>query len=255
MAVRIRLTDYDDSDELRHWSTVDLWSDGQRHPTLTEAPMSVDMDKKLAALREAEVGVDIPVPLSISTQTDSELLKYLTSPAMSGWIYHYLRLGCSFKKGKGERFTGADLSVQLRRSDPGDEHPAAWSMTPLTMLDGDERTDTLTVGADLKFIKGEASRQAKARQGTLVRAYGLLTADPAWRFTATRIRDLEGSFELGLIVRSPVESRLGGEVALNVVVEKPRRLAPVLSATVKGAKRLEVSFQGGGQSAAVRELS
>ena len=254
MAVRIRLTGSDDSDALRHWSTVDLWSDGQRRPIRAEIPVSVDMEEKLAALREAEVGVDIPVPLSISTQTDGELLKYLMSPALSGWTYHYLRLGCSFRNGRGERFTGAELSVRLTRSDPGDEQPAAWSMTPLTLLDGDDRTDTLTVGADLKFVKGEKARQTKATQGTLVRAYGLLTANPAWRFTPTRIRDLEGSFQLGLIVRSPVESRLGGDVALNVVVEKPRRLAPVLSATVKGAKRLEVSFQGGGQSAAVREL-
>ncbi len=242
------------SDEARHWSRVDLWSDGVRHREFTEAPLSVDGETEPASLREARVGLDIPLQLTTENVTDQELLRYLNSPSMSGWSYHLLRLACSFKSGSGERFASGELDVHLRVRDAIESQAVAWSITPLVLLDGDDRTDTFTVGAGLKFVNAQASRQTKASQGALVRAYGMLTADPGWRFAPTRIRDLDGTFELGLIVRSPSDALVHGEVNLDIVLEKSRWLPIQRSAKVNGAVRLEAVFQGAGQPAAVHLL-
>ena len=51
------------------------------------------------------------------------------------------------------------------------------------------------------------------------------TATPSWRFTATRVGDLEGIFELGLIVRSLSGGVTTGKLTLNVLVEQQRRPA------------------------------
>ena len=52
------------------------------------------------------------------------------------------------------------------------------AMSPQVTLDEDERTSTMTIGANLKFLSAEVGRQARAGQGTLLRAYGLLSASP-----------------------------------------------------------------------------
>jgi len=239
MAISIKTSDA--SDELKYWTGVDLWSDGQRYPVLYEAPAQALTPGE--GLRNALVGADDPLPLTADTVTDGELRQYLSSPAMSRWSYHLLRLACSFKKGTGERFARADLNVNLKAQDGELESAVAWSMSPLALLDGDERTDTLTVGAGLKFVNAEVSRQAKASQGTLLRAYDLLTASPSWRFTATRIGELEGIFQLGLVVRSPSGVGFNGTVYLDVVVEQQRRLGRNRSAKIKGASSLKVETQ------------
>jgi hypothetical protein len=231
-----------DSEEAKHWSAVDLWSDGQRRPLYSEALMPADQVAEFDALREAGIGVGTPVPLTASTVTDSELLPYLASPAMSGSTYFLLRLACSFKKGKGERFSSADLKVRLTRQDTGRPQAIAWSMSPPVMLDGDDRTDTFTLGAGLKFINAAVSRQHTASQGTLVRTYGLMTSSPAWGFTATPAAELEGSFELGMIVCAPAGAGVTGQFTLDVVVDQPHRLTPDKSATVKGAASTQVPF-------------
>ena len=51
------------------------------------------------------------------------------------------------------------------------------------------------------------------------------TATPSWRFTATRVGDLEGIFELGLIVRSLSGGVTTGKLTLNLLVEQQRRPA------------------------------
>jgi len=242
------------SDQARHWSSVDLWSDGVRQREFVEAMVTVEEEAERASLREAMVGLDIPLPLTNKTVSDQELLRYLNSPSMSGCSYHLLRLACSFKTGAGERFASGELNVHLRVRDAVETQAVAWSITPLELHDGDDRTDTFTVGAELKFVKAQASRQTKASQGALVRAYGMLTADPGWKFTPTRVRDLEGTFELGMIVRFPSDALVRGEVSLDIVLEKSRWLRLTRSAKVNGAVRLEADFQAAGQSGAVRQL-
>ena len=235
----------DGADEVRHWSAINLWSDGKRRQLFSEGTASPEDIREEEAFREAKVGADQPLLLTASTVADGDgLRQYLLSPAMSRWDYHLLRLACSFKKGAGERFARADLSIDLRQVEDGQEHPVAWSMSPLVLLDGDDRTDTITVGAGLKFVTAEVSRQVKASQNSLLRAYGLLTANPSWKFTATRAGDLEGIFELALIVRSLRGGAVQGKLTLDVLVEQQRRLGPSRSAEIKGASSLLVGYSG-----------
>jgi len=230
------------SGEKRHWSEVDLWSDGQRRRQYAEAPMSVKESARLEAVRKARVEADIPLPLTTTTVTDGEVLQYLRSPAMSGWSYYLLRLACWFKEGQGERFTRADLHIGLGQPGAQEEPAVAWSMSPLVVLDGDERTSTWTIGADLKFLTAEAGKQVKAGQGTLLRGYGLLSADPSWRFTATRIANLEGTHQLGMIVRAADVAHVAADVTLDVAVERQRRLALSRLAHIKGAATMKIEF-------------
>ena len=46
--------------DVRHWSAVDLWSDGPRHRSVGEAPHHT-LPGTAASLRIAEVGLDIPL--------------------------------------------------------------------------------------------------------------------------------------------------------------------------------------------------
>lgn len=238
------------SGEKRHWSTVDLWSDGQHRPVYAETALDDEQIAQLEALREASVEADIPLPLTTSTVTDDEVLQYLRSPAMSSWSYFLLRLSCWFKQGSNERFTEADLRTNLACAGATDgQPPVAWSMSPLVVQDGDEQTATLTIGADLKFLNAQISRQAKTSQGTLVQAYGLLSSRPSWRFTATRIGKLEGTFQLDMIVRAAAGVHATADVALDVALERHRRLAPSRPAKVKGATKVEIDFPADGQHA------
>jgi hypothetical protein len=110
-------------------SAVDLWSDGKRRQWFGEIPMTLEDNEELQALREAKLGADLPLLLTASALTDEELRQYLLSPAMSRWSYHLLRLACSFKKGVGERFARADLSIDLRYAEEGQERPITSGVT------------------------------------------------------------------------------------------------------------------------------
>lgn len=59
---------------------------------------------------------------------------------------------------------------------------------------------------------------------------------------ATRAGDLEGIFELALIVRSLSGGAVQGKLTLDVLVEQPRRMGPGRSAEVKGASSLLVGY-------------
>ncbi|MGW0947842.1 hypothetical protein ACWD4O_35545 [Streptomyces sp. NPDC002623] len=242
--------------ERRHWSTVDLWSDRQHRPVYGEQPLTAAEENRLNALRHAGVGVDIPLALSADSAhiaagaaEHADLLAYLASADRSGWSYHFARLACSFKEGKGEYFTGADLTVELFGDGDDEMRPTIWSLTPAKVLDGDERSHEFGFTSSLKFLQVSTTRHRKAPQGKLVQGYGMLTSMARWEFTPTAVARLDGDFELGLIVRVPRDVPAHAVVTLNIVVEKPRKLAMNRKAAVRGAASRTIVFEGPGQPA------
>jgi hypothetical protein len=239
---------------------VNLWSDRQRRPVYGERPLTTAEWNRLNALRNAGVGADIPLALSgvavsqvVAGATEhADLLAYLASADQSGWSYHLARLACSFKEGKGESFIEAELTVELFGEDDDELLPTVWSLTPAKVLDGDERSYEFGFTTSLKFLQTSTTRQRKGPQGTLVQGYGLLTSTARWRFTPTEVARLEGDFELGLIVRVPRAVPAHAVVTLDVVLEKPRRLAPARQAEVRGAASRTIVFEGPGQQARSR---
>jgi len=138
-------------------------------------------------------------------------------------IFANLQLACSFRPARDWIFTGARLTVVLARAD-GKAAPApiAYSLRPLSELDGTARENNVEIGADVKFVSAKAG-QASSRGGKVfVRGYGLQESTSFWEFTPTRARPLEGAFWLWLIAKAPLETDLAITSSLLVRVS-PRR--------------------------------
>jgi hypothetical protein len=124
-------------------------------------------------------------------------------------IFANLQLACSFRPAKDWRFTGARLTVVLARAD-GKAAPApiAYSLRPLSELDGTARENNVEIGADVKFVSAKAAQKSTRGGKMFVRGYGLQESTSFWEFTPTRARPLEGSFWLWLIAKAPLETDL-----------------------------------------------
>jgi hypothetical protein len=140
-----------------------------------------------------------------------------------GAIFANLQLACSFHPARDWIFTGARLTVVLARAD-GQAAPApiAYSLRPLSELDGTARENNVEIGADVKFVSAKAAQKSTRGGKMFVRGYGLQESTSFWEFTPTRARPLEGSFWLWLIVKAPLETDLAITSSLLVGVS-PRR--------------------------------
>ena len=138
-------------------------------------------------------------------------------------IFANLQLACSFRPAKDWRFTGARLTVVLARAD-GKAAPApiAYSLRPLSELDGTARENNVEIGADVKFVSAKAAQKSTRGGKMFVRGYGLQESTSFWEFTPTRARPLEGSFWLWLIARAPLETDLAITSSLLVRVSARR---------------------------------
>jgi hypothetical protein len=138
-------------------------------------------------------------------------------------VFANLQLACSFRPAKDWTFTGAKLTVVLARAD-GKAAPApiAYSLRPLSELDGTAQENSVEIGADVKFISAKAAQKATRGGKMFVRGYGLQESTSFWEFTPTRARPLEGSFWLWLIAKAPLETDLAITSSLEVRVS-PRR--------------------------------
>jgi hypothetical protein len=149
-------------------------------------------------------------------------------------IFANLQLACSFRPARDWIFTGARLTVVLARAD-GKAAPApiAYSLRPLSELDGTARENNVEVGADVKFVSAKAGQKSSRGGKVFVRGYGLQESTSFWEFTPTRARPLEGSFWLWLIAKAPLETDLAITSSLLVRVS-PRRWWRAASARAEG---------------------
>lgn len=149
-------------------------------------------------------------------------------------IFANLQLACSFRPAKDWRFTGARLTVVLARAD-GKVAPApiAYSLRPLSELDGTARENNVEIGADVKFVSAKAGQKSTRGGKMFVRGYGLQESTSFWEFTPTRARPLEGSFWLWLIAKAPLETDLAITSSLLVRVS-PRRWWQAASPPAEG---------------------
>ena len=138
-------------------------------------------------------------------------------------IFANLQLACSFRPARDWIFTGARLTVVLARAD-GKAAPApiAYSLRPLSELDGTARENNVEIGADVKFVSAKAGQTSSRGGKVFVRGYGLQESTSFWEFTPTRARPLEGAFWLWLIAKAPLETDLAITSSLLVRVS-PRR--------------------------------
>jgi hypothetical protein len=150
---------------------------------------------------------DVLVLTPATTEDDPRLRDHLAEEKSA--IFANLQLACSFRPAKDWRFTGARLTVVLARAD-GQKAPApiAYSLRPLSELDGTARENNVEIGADVKFVSAKAAQKSTRGGKMFVRGYGLQESTSFWEFTPTRARPLEGSFWLWLIAKAPLETDL-----------------------------------------------
>ena len=164
---------------------------------------------------------DVLVLTPATTEDDPRLRDHLAQEKSA--VFANLQLACSFRPAKDWTFTGAKLTVVLARAD-GKAAPApiAYSLRPLSELDGTAQENSVEIGADVKFVSAKAAQKATRGGKMFVRGYGLQESTSFWEFTPTRARQLEGSFWLWLIAKAPLETDLAITSSLEVRVS-PRR--------------------------------
>ncbi len=164
---------------------------------------------------------DVLVLTPTTTDDDGRLRDHLAQESSA--IFANLQLACSFQPAKDWIFTGAKLTVVLARAD-GRAAPApiAYSLRPLSEMDGTARENNVEIGADVKFVNAKVGEKSTRGGEVFVRGYGLQESTSFWEFTPTRARPLEGSFWLWLIAKAPLETDLAITSSLLVQVS-PRR--------------------------------
>jgi hypothetical protein len=164
---------------------------------------------------------DVLVLTPATTEDDPRLRDHLAQEKSA--IFANLQLACSFRPARDWVFTGAKLTVVLARAD-GKAAPApiAYSLRPLSELDGTARENNVEIGADVTFVSAKATKKSTRGGKMFVRGYGLQESTSFWEFTPTRARPLEGSFWLWLIAKAPLETDLAITSSLLVRVS-PRR--------------------------------
>lgn len=136
-------------------------------------------------------------------------------------VFHLVRLACTFHPAAGRRFTEAWLRVQCA---PAPE-TIAWSMLPQRDADIDESSMKVQLGFDLKLLgiglkPGVEESRSTKRVRPFIDARNLQQSDPQWQFKPTDARELEGSFPLALVLRSPRKGRCAGAISFRCVVER-----------------------------------
>lgn len=175
---------------------------------------------------------DVLVLTPATTEEDPRLRDHLAQEKSA--VFANLQLACSFRPAREWVFAGAKLTVVLARAD-GKAAPApiAYSLRPLSELDGTAQENSVEIGADVKFVSAKAAQTSTRGGKMFVRGYGLQESTSFWEFTPTRARPLEGSFWLWLIAKAPLETDLAITSSLLVRVS-PRRWWRAASSPAEG---------------------
>jgi hypothetical protein len=165
------------------------------------------------------VGEPAAVTIHESTLGDDLELKRFFAGQKSQWSFHAVRLSCTFATGEGETFERAHVSVQLSAQEVGSgPGPIAWSMSPLKLVQKTEVKQSVSIGANLQFLKSDMDIDTKYTENDLyVVAYNEQCPNPYWRLKALPGVAIEGIQRLSLIVRVPRTAHAVGQ--LNVTAD------------------------------------
>lgn len=164
------------------------------------------------------VGGPVALTLDPATVEDPAVAAALEGAA----LHHYttVRLTATFEPAPGETFVQAWVQVKLK-GQTGAEPPLAWSMTPDKVSTPRTATAGLQVTANLQLVSIGASRESEvAGERVSVAAINLLRADPAWEFSRTETSEIRWCHDLALMVRSPADTRVVGDLAVVVSVRR-----------------------------------
>lgn len=145
---------------------------------------------------------------------DPGLSAYVDSES-SHHAYHIVYMNLSFAaRPVTPRLASATLSMKLSATVRTPE-PIALSMSPRRMSDTTEVQRVFRLGpqltlADVDASLGEIGKTTSRKEDEVfLQAMRLLRSDPAWEFRRTRTRDIEGSYDLVMIVRAARNAATG----------------------------------------------
>jgi hypothetical protein len=119
-----------------------------------------------------------------------------------------LPLAISIRPAKEEWLERVWVSVSLDLS--GDSAPTLWSMVPDRVSSTVSVDDTLTVGANLKFLKAKSERK-RSREERLVSVttFGLMESNGGWELSHVPGEALRGSYEFAAMIRTDETAEIG----------------------------------------------
>jgi hypothetical protein len=197
------------------WRQAD-WQPGllvDRHGDALPVPMSEDIETG-PRRPTSEVRLAQPVIATLTPElADGDLRAFIRDQQA---VFHIAHFACGFKLALGERIDEATLHVSLRDrpdferapdQDPG--YPIAWSMQPLLRSGGTgDRTTTVRVGANLKFVNVGIDHSRSSQGQICIQARGELTSNPSWDIKRTRAYRLDRDERFVLIVRRDLRALL-----------------------------------------------
>lgn len=203
-----------------------VWEPGllvDRHGDALPVPLDVETGPRLPT---SEVRLARPVIAALTPElADGDLRAFIRDQHA---VFHIAHFACGFKLAPGERIDEATLTVHLRdRPDfdgpyDGPGYPIAWSMQPLLRSGGaGDRTTTVRVGANLKFVNVGIDHSRSSQDEICIQARGELTSNPWWDINHTRAYTLDRDERFVLIVRR--DPRAGLYMRLVLTMEGSRR--------------------------------
>lgn len=139
--------------------------------------------------------------------------------------FHVVHLGCSLDPDSEEPFERVDLKATLIGPKGQTKLPVVWSMTPLEATKEWKYTKEASLGAKLTF--GPLEVEAGGGGGVeipieemFIQGLGEGTSRPYWVLRDVPQRELSGTFRMSMVVESPRETRVEGQVTLEVTVRR-----------------------------------
>lgn len=121
-----------------------------------------------------------------------------------GAVFDIVHFACGFKPIRNEQYNKADLVAHLGLGGSPIKYVAntiAWSMQPLVRTAGGDRTTTVRLGADLKFVNFGIDQSRLSPDQACIQASGELSESPSWEIRRTQAYALNCDERFTLIVR------------------------------------------------------
>jgi hypothetical protein len=183
---------------------------------------------------ETKISVARPAIFPIRREDSANLLP--PGSAADRSRFAVLRLAISIRPACEEWLERVWVSVSL--DSDGDSAPTLWSMVPDRVSSTVRVENTLSVGANVKFLEAKAERKrSRDERSASVATFGLMESSGGWELSRVDGESLRGSYEFAAMIRADETAEIGGVAQYDATVG--RRRFGVISA------KCEVSGDGG----------
>ncbi|MCX4545714.1 hypothetical protein [Streptomyces sp. NBC_01565] len=159
-------------------------------------------------------GVPYVRPLDSDALTDLGLREFAGQGAVRA--FRLLALQVNFAVDRDDLVLDATVGVILRNDSPTSPGaPLARTLEPMRLAGPVTRSSTVAVTAKLGIVEPQVTRQTTGSGGDpLLVADGLGSSEPVWFFRRTGRQNLEGSYQLMMVVEVPPAARASAMLAL-----------------------------------------